>query len=34
MLITKDDGSFQSPEPTNIPITQGRQSWREIILDY
>lgn len=34
MLITKDDGSFQNPEPTGIPIDSGRQSWREIILDY
>lgn len=34
MLVTKDDGSFQNPEPTGVPILQGRQSWREIILDY
>ena len=39
MLITKDDGSFANPEPDGIPPDDpsggsGRQSWREIILDY
>lgn len=34
LLITKDDGSFEMPPTDLIVPLEGRQSWREIILDY